>query len=161
MELFWEFQLHFFFVSYDVWRSYFIAMPIHGKVHLGSIKITTEKYPHINIEDMKDLWIWARLPISDSSIQGIARKYLGIKISPDMLIIGLIICIFISIILFLRVNKFYKNTEFLFLFAVLVLLISELFLPAARFSYNNVFLLVILSLIVINSEIISKLLKKK
>ena len=81
----------FLFVDYEIWRGYFKAMSIHSKIHLGIIEINTMRYPHIDIEDMKNLWIWARLPITDSSIQGIVKKYLGIQISTNILLIGLLI----------------------------------------------------------------------
>ena len=151
----------FSLVNYEIWKSYFNAMTIHSKVHQGVIKITTERYPYVDIEDMKNLWIWARLPIMDSSIQGIARKYLGIQISSNALLISLVIVIVFLIILFLRINKQYKNHNFIFFYSILIILVSELFLPAARFTYNNVILLSVFSLIIINSEIILKLLKEK
>ncbi len=150
----------FSFVGYEIWKSYFKAMPIHGKVHIGVIKITSERYPHIDIEDMKNLWIWARLPISDSSIQGIARKYLGIQISSNILLIGLMVCIIFLIVLFFRINKRNKTNDFIFLYSISIILVSELFLPAARFSYNNVILLSVFSLVIINSKEILSLLKK-
>ena len=152
--------ISFSFAGYEIWKSYFKAMPIHGKVHNGIIKITTERYPYIDIEDMKNLWIWARLPISDSSIQGIARKYFGIQISSNILLISLVVCIIFLIVLFFRINKRYKTNNFLFLYSISIILISELFLPAARFSYSNVILLSVFSLIIINSKEILSLLKK-
>lgn len=150
----------FWFVGYEIWISYFNAMTIHSKVHLGVIKITTERYPYVDIEDMKNLWIWARLPIMDSSIQGIARKYIGIQISNNILLICLIISITFLIILFLKINKQYRNHNFIFFYGILIILVSELFLPAARFSYNNVILLPIFSLIIINSKEILSIMKK-
>ena len=150
----------FLFVDYEIWRGYFKAMSIHSKIHLGIIEINTMRYPHIDIEDMRDLWIWARLPITDSSIQGIVKKYLGIQISTNILLISLIISIMLLIILFLRIKKQYENYNFIFLSSILIILVSELFLPAARFSYSNVILLPIFSLIIINSEEVLSLLKK-
>lgn len=150
----------FLFVDYKIWRGYFKAIPIHSKIHLGIIEINTKRYPHIDIEDMKDLWIWARLPITDSSIQGIAKKYLEIQISTNILLIGLMISILLLVILFLRIKKQYKNYNFIFLYSIIIVLVSELFLPAARYSYNNVILLSVFSLIIINSKEVLSILKK-
>ncbi len=152
--------ISFPFAGYEIWKSYFKAMSIHGMVHQGVIKIATKRYPHVDIEDMKNLWIWARLPITDSSIQGIARKYLGIQISSNILLIGLLISILLLVILLLKIKKQHENHNFIFLYSILIILVSELFLPAARFSYSNVILLPIFSLIIINSEEVLSILKK-
>ncbi len=148
------------FVDLEIWRGYLKAMPIHSKVHLGIIEINTMRYPHVDIEDMKNLWIWARLPFTDSSIQGIAKKYLGIQISTNILLISLIISITLLIILLFKIKKRYKNHNFIFLYSILIILVSELFLPAARYSYSNVILLSVFSLIIINSKEVLSILKK-
>ncbi|MCK4696053.1 MAG: DUF2029 domain-containing protein, partial [Candidatus Cloacimonetes bacterium] len=152
----------FIFVNFKIWKSYFTAMDIHEKVHLGILKMSAERYPYINIEDTRDLWMGAQLPISDSSIQGIFYNFFNIQIPSNFLIIGLIICSIVFIVLLLRVKIKAANMKVLFFYGSLMVLISEFFIPAARFSYNNVIWLIPLSLIIINSEsILSILINKK
>lgn len=152
----------FIFVNFKIWKSYFTAMDIHEKVHLGILKMSTEGYPYINIEDTRDLWMGAQLPISDSSIQGMFYNFFNIRIPSNSLIIGLIICLIVFIVILLRLKIKSANMEVLFFYGSLMVLISEFFIPAARFSYNNVIWLIPLSLIIINSEsILSTFINKK
>jgi hypothetical protein len=151
----------FIFVNFKIWKSYFTAMDIHEKVHLGILKMSAERYPYINIEDTRDLWMGAQLPISDSSIQGIFFNFFNIRIPSNFLIIGLIICLIVFIALLLRLKIKAVNIKVLFFYGSLMVLISEFFIPAARFSYNNVIWLIPLSLIIINSEAILSILRNK
>ena len=151
----------FIFVNINTWKSYFAAMDIHEKVHLGILKMSAERYPYINIEDTRDLWMGAQLPISDSSIQGILYNFFNLRVPSGCLIIGLVICLIVVIVLLLRLKIKSANIGILFFCGSIMVLISEFFIPAARFSYNNVIWLIPLSLIIINLETIPSILKNK
>ncbi len=146
------------FVNFEVWKSYFKAMNIHGLVHEGIIKITMERYPHLNIEDVKDLYIWARLPISDSSLQGMLKN-VGIQLSANILLIVFLVLALMIMIVFSKINSENKTPDFIFLFGIFIVLLNEFFLPASRYNYNDVILLIPISLIIIDSNNIFKMIK--
>ncbi|HPR18482.1 MAG TPA: glycosyltransferase family 87 protein [Candidatus Cloacimonadota bacterium] len=138
------------------WISYFKAMQYHGLTHLEKIGLSTEEYPQINIEGIKDFSIFAELPISDSSLQGMMHS-IGIQLSSGVLLTIFCVLLVIITIFFLKINKRYKTTGFLFLFGSAIIIISEVFLPAARYNYNDVIIMIPLSLLILDSKNLLKI----
>jgi hypothetical protein len=145
------------FSGIETWKSYFRAMPLHTKYHQGLFELGTDKYPYLDVEGFKNLWIGARLPISDSSIQGILKSYFDIYIPEYLLYASFLIVLSGSVLVFVKKIKNFSSTT-LFLYASIMILVSELFIPAARYSYNNVFWITLFSLFLIefNKKVIYK-----
>ncbi|MDO9577103.1 MAG: glycosyltransferase family 87 protein [Candidatus Cloacimonadales bacterium] len=149
----------FLFIKPHIWKSYFSAMNLHGLVHEGIIKITSERYPHINIDGIKNLYIGARLPVSDSSVQGMMHN-IGIQLSSGFLLVVFSVVVALLMFFFLKIKNKYKTTGFLFLLGSIIIIISEIFLPAARYNYSDVIMLIPLSLVILDSKNLLEILKQ-
>jgi len=141
----------------QVWSDYFNAMPFYGFENIGKIpKIRNELTIHLprylegmptfKTPELATFDSWDKADIF--SIQ----KLLILLHLPSSAIILYLLYISICIILFLGINqwhpRFYQQQKLCILFAILLILLLEYFLPALRFNYNFVQFLVVISIIV-------------
>lgn len=129
------------------WKSYFKAMPLHRKLHLGLIELEPKILKEEIIESMDNLGLLARLPISNYSVQSIFYDFFNIRISTFAL--GFSLILIIALFIFLIYKFRISHNELLFLFGAILLIISEFFVPGPRFSYNNVIWIVPISLVIL------------
>ncbi len=147
-----------------VWKEYYNAMQFWGRnPHIFGNRwgeLYSSLYPDRIIEGMHNIASGAGVLTTDSSIQSIFIRYIGIKLYPTTLIIILIsILIIFSMMLFI-IRRREISMNLLFLISSGLVFISEYFLPAARYSYTNVIWLLPLSLIIINYNPLSSMLHK-
>ena len=156
----------FTFAGISTWKSYFSAMKVWEQVHSGLMEFDSSAkwndshtgYPK-QIEGMSNLSDALHLPVDDTSLQYLFTL-LGIHLYPNMLTLMLCVAL-LGISFLLYRNRSLKNpTAFLFLAGMLMVLISEHFLPATRNTYNNIQWLLPVSLIIILSNPLSSLLSK-
>ncbi len=159
----------FFSVSFagiSIWKSYFSAMKVWEQVHSGLMEFNSSArwndshtgYPK-QIEGMSNLSTALELPVDDTSLQYLFKE-IGIQLYPNML--KLMLCIaLLSISFFIYRNRNLKNPiNLLFLSGMLMVLVSEHFLPVTRNNYNNIQWLLPVSITIISSNPISFLLSK-
>ena len=141
-----------------LWKKYASAMYIHEKIHLGLITDIFGLYSKLDAEGMNNILLWANIPTFDSSFQGIFKRFLGLNLSSNMLLISLtLILLFLSFYLYKSCRE-NNSMTMLFLAGATLVFISEFFIPAARQSYSDVMWLIPLSLIIINCDSLSLLL---
>ena len=146
--------------SPQTWIQYFTAMKVHGSIHLSSLYMSSSRYPYQNIEGIHNLWGLAHIPIFDTSFQYLA-KTIGLELTSNIMLILLVLCLPVFFFLIKKIIIEEKDFGLAFLYGVILVFISEFFIPAPRFSYNNVILLPILSLVIIYSERILESLSRK
>ena len=144
------------FGNLNIWINYFTAMQIHSRIHAGIIEWGSFEYIRRSIEGMNELYLYAVLPIFDSSIQSIFANNLKISLSANASLISFIIILLIIVILLFKFKIKNITINLMFLTGILLTFISEFFLPVQRWDYFNIIWLPILSLIVINFNNISE-----
>lgn len=134
------------------WKSFLSAMSIHGLVHIGAIERLGVRLSKSTVEGIA--WNGPNglfpFPDIDSSFQELF-SLCGFQIEQTylLLLLGVLCC---SIYLYCRnINEPIPNHLY-FLIGVLLVLLAEYLLPAARFPYNDVFWLLPLSIIVRGSD---------
>ncbi|MDI9365024.1 MAG: glycosyltransferase 87 family protein [Flavobacterium sp.] len=141
----------------QVWIDYFKAMPFYGFENMGTIPNIRNAFT-INLpsylEGMPtfktpELVAYERLDTADIfSVQ----KLLILLHLPSSAAVLYTMYVFVMGLVFLFINKwhtrFYQQQKLFILFAMLLLLLLEYFLPARRYNYNFVQFLVIISVIV-------------
>ncbi|MCL4385525.1 MAG: glycosyltransferase 87 family protein [Cyanobacteria bacterium] len=143
------------FTNYSIWIKYLSAMQLNEKIHLGLIPIGDFGYIVKTIEGMNNLHRYAAIPTYDSSLQGVFQG-LGIILTSKILWISLVILIIIVSFLLYKFRLKNIKMSLLFLIGVVMVLVSEFFLPAVKWSYYDIIWLLPLPLIVINYEPVSK-----
>ncbi|MBV9387391.1 MAG: DUF2029 domain-containing protein [Chroococcidiopsidaceae cyanobacterium CP_BM_ER_R8_30] len=145
----------FAFAGVKVWEKYFSALKVDEEVHSGLINIKdigkyNADFPK-QIEGMKTISKALRIPVPDTSIQNIFQQF-GINFSFGILLAALCILL-IFICLFLHKNRTHiRPHDMIFLSGMLMIIISEYFLPASRQTYCDVQWIIALSLIIIMSS---------
>ena len=143
----------------SIWKKYFSAILSHTEIPIAFEKISlgtyNSIYPGKIIEGMANLGSGARIETTDSSIQAIFIRFLGISLSTNILLISLVSILLIISILLLKFRIKNISTNMVFLIGIVIVFISEFFIPAARYTYYNIIWLIPLSLVVINSELVS------
>lgn len=143
----------------NLWKSYFAAMKIIEKFHVGLIEFKLQVHDHFNhVEGVTNSFFSADVAGIDTSIQGVLfNKFKIIVLSNILWSVLLTILIFFSIFLFKkRIQS--VNWDELFYWGTVLLFLSEFFLPSARLSYNNVLWFLPVSLLVIKTKEMKNLL---
>ncbi|MCF7859013.1 MAG: DUF2029 domain-containing protein [Candidatus Cloacimonetes bacterium] len=136
-----------------IWQSYFSAMKIVEKFHVGLITYKMNFHDHFNyIEKVKNSFFSADLPNLDTSIQGILFNKFSKVVTSEYLWIALIFATLILTLPMFRKKQRSASWEKLFFSGSILLFISEFFLPAARLSYNNVIWFLPVSLLIIRAD---------
>ncbi|MBV8882690.1 MAG: DUF2029 domain-containing protein [Chroococcidiopsidaceae cyanobacterium CP_BM_RX_35] len=148
--------LSFTFVGVPIWGKYFSAIKVDEQVHSGLINIEdTGKYgvgfPK-QIEGMKTMSKALKLPVPDTSFQNIFQQF-DINLSSGMLLAALgVILLFTCFFIYKNLNHTRSN-NIIFLSGILMVIISEYFLPASRQTYSDIQWIITLSLIIIISNV--------
>ncbi len=149
----------FLIAGIETWQSYFSAMKIFEKHHVGLIDVNFNIHPDANfVEGVKNSFFSADVPGLDTSIQGILYNKFRIIVTSEYLWVTLILFVIILFLPLLKKRQPKIGSGSLFFICSLLLFISEYFLPAARLSYNNVLWMLPLSLLIIKVEKIEQLL---
>jgi len=149
----------FMFASPSVWYNYYTAMKTHGIIHFNLQYSSSFRYPYQDIEGITNLWILAEIPIFDTSLQYLVRS-IGIDLTSNMLLIMLIITLIISSLIIRRIIYNRGTFNSIIFSGIVLVFVTDYFLPAARFSYNNVMILPIILLAIIDSNHILRVLNK-
>ena len=149
----------FIIATPNTWFNYYTAMKAHGIIHLHSQYYASSRYPYQNIEGISNLGAQAHIPIFNSSLQSLTRSF-GIGFNSNILFVLLIITFIIGYFILKNTIRSRKEFNILVLSGMILVFITEFFLPAARYPYNDVIFLPILSLVIINSKEILSILKK-
>ncbi len=138
-----------------IWINYFTAMQMQVKINTGEIPTIEYDYIRRTIEGMDNLYLVAVLPAINFSIQALFMGYANIVLNTNILLISLIIIL--GIITFFLYKYYIKNinSELIFLIGIVLVYLSELFIPAVRFNYYDVIFVNILLLIILNINSIS------
>ncbi len=136
----------------DIWKSYFSAMKaIQEK---GTSIEAFPGYPNKIIEGMDNLRKMAEAPFRYHvpSIPYAFKKALKIDIDLNQLSALLILTVLFAVYLLYKLRTKNISQSILFLVSIVLIFISEFFMPG-RNAYANIIWLPLLSLIIINSEL--------
>jgi len=138
-----------------IWINYFTAMQMQVKINTGEIPSIEYDYIRRTIEGMDNMYLVAVLPVINFSVQALFMGYANIVLNTNILLISLIIVL--SAITFFLYKYYIKNmgSELIFLLGIVLVYLSELFIPAVRFNYYDVIFVNILLLIILNMNFIS------
>jgi hypothetical protein len=122
-----------------IWESYFHAMKLWSKAQLEGMSMDLSqsiiKYPLFG--EGENLMLFGMdYDIEFFSIQALLMQYLGIALTPTMLLVIFIILAFAVCIYFFIKGR--KNDQSIFIIGFLLIMLNEYFLPAPRCSYNYV-----------------------
>lgn len=139
--------------DFSIWEKYISAMNIWVKVNSGLIKASNVYYPIHRVEGMDFLPVIVSMPLYNSSLQYIfATRFIGIKLSPTILAVSLVLTLFFISFFLFRIRTKKVSESLIFLVGIVLVFISEFFIPVIRYPYNNIIWLVPLSLIIINCD---------
>ena len=143
------------FTKAAIWVNYFTAMQMQGKLQTGEIKWVEFEYIRRTIEGMDNLHLYAVIPIVDFSMQTLFIIFTGILLSTNVLLVSLIVIL--SVIVFLLYKYYIKKIDsgLIFLLGMVMVYLSELFIPAVRYNYYDIIFVNILLLIILNMNFIS------
>jgi hypothetical protein len=143
------------FTKPAIWINYFTAMQMHVKINTGEIPSINYDYIRRTIEGMDNMYFIAVLPVVNFSIEALFMGYANIVLSTNILLISLIIVL--SVITFFLYKYYIKNisSELIFLLGIVLVYLSELFMPAVRFNYYDVIFVNTLLLLILNMNFIS------
>jgi hypothetical protein len=130
-------------------------MQMHVKINTGEIPSINYDYIRRTIEGMDNMYFIAVLPVVNFSIEALFMGYANIVLSTNILLISLIIVL--SVITFFLYKYYIKNisSELIFLLGIVLVYLSELFMPAVRFNYYDVIFVNTLLLLILNMNFIS------
>lgn len=117
------------------WLSYFRAINLHEKVHLGwlnSVKPNSLIYGVTQVEGVAKFDIIPRFLYSDSSLQKI------FNVSSPVLLIALSIILSIYMYFLFYNRKKLISVEIIMFTGITAVVISEFFIPASRYAYYDI-----------------------
>lgn len=148
--------LSFAFAGVTIWGKYFSAIKIDGEVHSGLINIKDsgkyEIYYPREIEGMKTMSKALKLPVPDTSFQNLFQQF-DINFSSGTLLAALCIILLFTCFFLYKNRTHAKSHEIIFLSGILMVIMSEYFLPASRQTYGDIQWIMALSLIIITYNI--------
>jgi hypothetical protein len=155
--------LLFSFLLADVgtWNSYFSAMKIYQKAHLGLLEVKTivnadnvNTESPVPIEGLTNLTKALDFPASDTSFPSIFKHYFGLNLSANILMLFLGITL-LAICFYLDRNRpGARGSGLVFLSGISIVLLAEHFLPTIRATYNNVQYILPFSIIVVEINLV-------
>jgi len=149
----------FIYANLSTWKNYFLATNIYSKLYLKEVSVSgNETISSRTVEGLDNLDVMAIIPASDSSIANVLRENLNIGLYRIQLIFLLITIIIIATIVIIVLRRNNNNLSFIFLLGLILVLLSDFFLPAPKFSYGNLIWLPIIALLINYSEPVKRLL---
>lgn len=142
-----------FISGIGIWKSYFAAMKIAEKFHLGMIEFNLLVHSHFNnVEGVSNSFFSADVPGLDASFQGVLYNQFNLAITSKYLWPVLFIILLGITFFLLRRRKENQSWEAIFYWGTVLVFLSEFFLPGARLSYNNVLWILPIGLLIIETE---------
>ncbi|MBN2013298.1 DUF2029 domain-containing protein [candidate division KSB1 bacterium] len=126
------------------WRAYYDAMRMHGLYHIelidaGKVKIDQSLYIIDKVMEWLRSYSWTfNSPLYDSSLQGFLYQFLKVTLTSNHLLILLVITILATSLFILKNYSKLNDRKLIFMSGLLLVFLSEFFIPASRNPYNNV-----------------------
>jgi hypothetical protein len=133
----------------ELWKNYLKAMEIQQRIYLMNKLTTIETDVYKVIEGMNNINSALVISQSDSSLQGLLRKFFGWDFSGLTLLSAYLTILLVLIVILLRKRDKQTSVNAFFVGLSWVIL-SEFFLPTRRNLYNNIIFLVPLLMILQN-----------
>lgn len=144
-----------------LWKDYSNAMNLWS-VESFNPHVTKSYMEVLHLKEIEGSAILSQPPqltlLEDSSIQGFLHRFFNIQLTKIPLL-GLILCLFIVFLFFLRKEIKRFDVRRLFILAFLLYFLSELCIPAVRNSYNSVQWVFPLTILFLDKQQISNSIK--
>lgn len=138
-----------------LWKDYSNAMNLWS-VESFNPQVTKSYMEILQLKEVEGSSILSQPPnlslLEDSSIQGFLHRFFNIQLTKIPLL-GLMLCLFIAFLFFLREEIKQFDMRRLFILAFLLYFLSELCIPAVRNSYNSVQWVFPLSILFLDKQI--------
>lgn len=147
--------LPFILTDFQMWQSYISAMKIQGTYPLGRIMrdFNPSRFYPPRIEGVTFLDEALFFSQRETSIKGVIKRIWDVNV-PTQILLGLLIILLAAITYSLYKNRrCVYSVEVIFLMGMVIVLLSEFFIPAAHYEYYNVQWIVPILLIIIASDI--------